>query len=184
MRALATVALCLALGEVERPGGPLTAGTRLIYESGGTRTTWIVDSVRADSGVGCETVWIRRDASAEERRDCVRDGALHRWDARTSSWVEQRPVAAGLVRSYRRGAVRSEFQTHRVLIDTISGRAFPVVETTVLTFDSTGAVRRRLPERYSIGLTSATSGVFEVPDSAAASGWSVRQEFRLVAVER
>jgi hypothetical protein len=83
------------------------------------------------------------------------------------------PRAAG-------GLVR--YETGQRMVDTISGRPFDVLPTTVTTIDSTGRAIRRLRERYALALTTAVHGVFETVDSTATSGWRVTQEFQLVAI--
>jgi hypothetical protein len=57
-----------------------------------------------------------------------------------------------------------------------------VIPTTVTTFDSTGQIVRRLRERFSVALATATGGVFEVPDTTQSSGWRTIQRFELVAI--
>ncbi|MGH7561503.1 MAG: hypothetical protein ACRENB_10830 [Gemmatimonadales bacterium] len=76
------------------------------------------------------------------------------------------------------------FSTGAVSEETISGRRIVVVATTVLTVDSLGRPKRRLRERYSPGLLTATGGVFEVPDATAAGGWREERAFELREVRK
>jgi hypothetical protein len=69
-------------------------------------------------------------------------------------------------------------------VDTVSGRVIPVLVTTVTTLDSLGRPVRRLRERYAIGLATATSGTFEIPDSGTTGVWRPQQMFELRAIEQ
>jgi hypothetical protein len=84
------------------------------------------------------------------------------------SWSSRQP--SGDVVRYETGDAAEE---------KISGRAIPVVATTVTTFDSTGRPKRRLRERYALSLTTATGGTFEVPDSSRAGEWLSQRSFEL-----
>jgi hypothetical protein len=183
MRLLLIATTLLWAIAAEQPASALRSGMRLIYESGGQRAAWQIDSIKVDSVSHCGRVWLRRDTVAEDRSDCVSDGGLRRWNARAGRWIEQRPILADSKRRYPRPSGWVEFVTGAVEVDTISGRVFPVVSTTVTTFDSGGVAQRRLRERYSIGLSTATWGVFESRDGTGSNGWRVTQEFRLVAIE-
>lgn len=177
-------ALVGAGGQTPRPGEGLVAGMVLEYSTGTGTSKWVIDSVAGRGDPECGRVWLRRDTTSESRHDCVRAGVLERWSDGSSRWVEQRPVGLGGRRSYRRGAGTVEFLVEGFGVDTISGAAVPVVVTTVTTFDSAGVARRRLRERYAIGLTTATWGRFEAMDAGSPSGWTTQQEFRLVAIRR
>ena len=175
----------LALGwQAPRPSEGLAAGTILEYSASGGNSRWVVDSVAAVSDPGCGRVWLRREATPEHRHDCVRGEVLERWNDGSGRWVEVRPVTPGSRRRYRRGATEVEFVAERAGVDTVGGMPVPIVVTTVTTYDSTGTARRRLREHYSIGLTTATWGIFESADPTSASGWTTQQEFRLVAIRR
>lgn len=179
----AAVAL-LALGVAavsDRPAGLLTAGMLLTYESAGQQTVWVVDSVRSGGDPACGQVWIRIGPRPDQRHDCVRDGTLHRFDARTGQWREERPVTPDTERRYVRGSGTAVFTTGVERIDTIGSRLIRTVETTMVMLDSTGVPIRRLRERYAVGLTTATWGRFEMPDSAG--GWRIQQEFQLRSID-
>ena len=64
----------------------------------------------------------------------------------------------------------------------MSGIRVRVLETVVVTRDSTGRQVRRLREFYSPALATATSGVFEVPDSVRANNWLIQSSFKLVRI--
>lgn len=168
-----------------QPGRDLAAGTTLIYESGGGRQVWVVDSTKRDSVGWCGRVFLRRDAAAaEERFDCVEDGFLRRRSPTTGAWRRIRPIRPGLELTIpSAGGSQAIYRVGGAAVDTIGGRAIGVVETVVTTQDSSGVARRRLRERYAVTLTTATWGIFEVADSTAPSGWRTQQEFRLVAIE-
>ncbi|MHB1327722.1 MAG: hypothetical protein ACYC2K_05920 [Gemmatimonadales bacterium] len=182
MRVGAATFLALAVvAASDRPGELLTAGTRLVYESAGQETVWVVDSVQPGDDAACGRAWIRIGPRADERHDCIRDGALHRRDLRTGQWREERPVAPTTERRYARGVGTAVFETGELGTDTIGTRLVRTVETTMVMLDSTGTPVRRLRERYAVGLMTATWGRFEVPE--AGGGWRVQQEFRLRAIE-
>lgn len=173
----------LAAGAVEQPGRALEAGMVLTYQASGEQSTWRVDSVRLDSVPHCGVVWLTRVTTPERRHHCS-DGVVLSELQRDGSWTSVRPVAAPLERSVRRanGNVVT-YRSTATAIDTISGVAYPVVLTEVTTADSVGHLLQRLSERYSVGLTTATYGVFERPDPSG-TGWKTVSEFRLVSVGR
>ena len=74
------------------------------------------------------------------------------------------------------------YETGAVAEEVIGGLRIAVVATTVTTIDSSGRPKRRLRERYAIGLATATGGVFEVPDATAPDGWRAEQAFELRAI--
>jgi len=72
-----------------------------------------------------------------------------------------------------------------------------IIPRTTFTSDATGSSSRmkhhtyllpavylthQLNERFSIGLATATGGVFEIADSTQVGGWLVRRRFDLVAI--
>ncbi len=181
MRAAMAGLLAVAITVSDRPAELLTASTRLVYESAGQQTVWVVDSVRFGDDSACAQAWIRIGPRLEERHDCIRDGALHRLDLRSGQWREERPLAPSTERRYARGAGTAVFQTGALRTDTIGTRLVRTVETTMLMLDSTGTPVRRLLERYAVGLMTATWGRFETPEPGG--GWRVQQEFRLQAIE-
>ena len=112
-------------------------------------------------------------------------------DARSGMARPARPLGAraslevaqpngGRVR-YETGDVAEE-RINVEVSGTVMPNDIPVLPTTVTTFDSTGKVVRRLRERFSIGLATATGGAFEVPDSTQTGGWRVVRRFELVAI--
>jgi len=164
----------------------------LQYEANGVAgAPWRVELVERGLSLGGRTGCLRvRFAAggprlvADERVTCEAGGVLYSWDTAGRTWRASRPVAPArtLNQPTRTGAV--QYSTAGASDEAISGLAVRVVETTVLTTDSAGRVVRRLRERFAPVLGTATWGEFEVPDSAAASGWRVTQEFRLVAIRR
>lgn len=84
----------------------------------------------------------------------------------------------------RTGGGLIRFETTDPERDVVSGTVIEVIPTTVLTIGPDSLPIRRLRERYSVALTTATGGVFETPDSASPSGWRITQEFRLVEIRR
>lgn len=71
------------------------------------------------------------------------------------------------------------YETGERAEEEISGRAIPVVQTTVTTSDSSGRPKRRLRERYALSLTTATGGSFETADSGGRAEWRSQRSFEL-----
>ena len=166
----------------------LEPGMRLVYESEGeSQPPWSVDSVSRGAalreGSECAVVHLRRrpdQSPPEESRLCLANDTLYRWDAKRAEWAITRPVGPGMSWTSRQAngdVVR--YETGETAGETISGRAVPIVRTTVTTFDSTGSPRRRLRERYALSLTTATGGSFETPDSGRAGSWLIQRSFEL-----
>ena len=165
----------------------LQAGMHLLYESEGEQQPpWIIDSVgRATlrEGSECVVVHLRRrpdQSSPDEHRLCLAHDTLYRWEDKRADWSVMRPVGPRMSWTTRQGdgdVVR--YETGETAEERISGRAIPVVRTTVTTSDSTGRPRRRLRERYALSLTTATGGTFEIADSGAAGEWRAQRSFEL-----
>ena len=174
-----------------RLGGDLTQGLRLVYASNGQeQPAWVVDSVTSRLALlpqgDCARFYLRRrpdQAMAEENRVCVVRDTLFGWDARRAGWQPRRPVGPGmtLVLPQANGDTVT-FTTGTPSEEAISERNLVVIPTTVLTVDSLGRPKRRLRERFSPGLVTATGGVFERADSGSAAGWRVEQTFELRAI--
>ncbi len=185
------IAIIVALQGAAKPGGLLRPGTVLVYSTGGVETSWTIDSVAADTTLGGRTgcVRLRLRTSPQQRESSVRawcvDGAtLTTWDDRTGAHRPARPAAAGSRLELKSGANTVRFETGAMSVDTIGGVAIPVVPTVVVTRDSSGAAVRRLRERFSAGLLTATSGVFEVPDTSRSGAWREERRFTLVAIRQ
>ncbi len=174
------------------PGAQLRQGMELRYESGGAaQPPWTVDSLVLGAtlrpGMECAVVRLRRnpDRPPDESRLCVGHDTLYRYEPTAGDWAISRPVGPGMVWETRQpGGDRVRYETGARAEETISGLVIAVVPTTILTTDSLGAPKRRLRERYALSLTTATGGVFEVPDSAAAGGWRASQAFELREIRR
>ena len=170
----------------------LRPGLRLVYASGATeQPAWTVDSVTHGVAVaqrqGCARIVLRtrpEQPAPEVRLVCRGGDTLFAWNAAAGALRVQRPVGAGMsiaLPQSNGGTVR--YETGGAGDATVSGRPFRFVHTTVTTHDASGRVVRRLRERYAIALATALDGVFEVPDSAATSGWREAQRFVLARVE-
>jgi hypothetical protein len=178
-------------GLAEPPGALLRPGMQLIYSSNDQdQPPWFIDSVRADPslrpGSHCVVLHQRRQpgqTQAEISRLCLANDTLFSWNTERNEWRPQRPVRPGMVMEFTRAngsRVRYEVGgTGQERVLGLSVDRVPVVLTTVTTMDSAGRPVRRLRELYAIGLVTATSGEFEVPDSSAAEGWRVEQRFKL-----
>ena len=174
----------------ERISSLLRPGMQLVYGSGVNQSPMIVDSVSHDTTLGGRSGCVRirqrasrPDAVLETRAYCSDAMLMYTWDDTSSSPRASRPLRSGdSLRVSLRNGGSAVFTTTIAAAETISARVVRVIPTTVLTRDSTGRVIRRLTERFSIGLATATGGVFEVPDSTQVGGWRVTQRFELTAI--
>ena len=200
MRTKIAFACCLvvALGTMpaQRRVGHATAlqdGMRLVYGSGeALQAPWFVSGVqRGVSGRGggdCARFVLQRGATpsaADSAYSCIAGDTLFNATAGGTIWTAARPVGANMSVSVRtRSGGIARYETGGMGADTVSGEVIPVVVTTVTTLNAEGKPVRRLRERYSVGLGTATSGEFAAPDSTAADGWRVEQAFALRRIER
>jgi hypothetical protein len=171
-----------------RAGELLRVGTTLVYSSGGVETAWTIDSLASDTTLGdrsgCVRMRLRLGPTAPQstRAFCADSGRLLTWDDRLQQHRAARPLIANGSLAVRSTGSVSVFETGDFAADTISGVPIDVIPTTITTRDSTGRVVRRLRERFSVQLLTATRGVFEVPDPAQQRGWRVERQFDLVRV--
>jgi hypothetical protein len=173
-----------------KPGDALRSGMQLVYSRGSAASPpWVIDSVQHDATIGgrrgCARIHLRTapESPAEVRAICVWDGEQHAWNAATSSFVLQRPVAANkVVVLPGRGGASSKYETGACETERVGAHEIVVFPTVVTTMDSTGKIVRRLRERYAPSLGTATGGIFEVPDPSAPGGWKTQLEFRLVEI--
>jgi hypothetical protein len=166
---------------------------RLVYHSNGeAQPPWRVDSIAtipaSNPGSDCRVVHLRRQPTqprSDEHRYCLTRDTLFTWDNARQGWFPARPAATGMLLSVpRRVGGIVEYRTDGMSVDTISGREIPVLVTTVTTIDSLGRPVRRLRERYALGLATATSGTFELPDTGTAGVWRPQQVFELRSIEQ
>lgn len=171
----------------------LQPGTRLRYEGNGQpQPPWVIDSVQrevAHAGrQGCVRVVLRTrgdSAAAEVRLHCVAGDTLLAWSAQGSRFRPQRPLTPGRQLTIDGASgMTQEVTTGAVEVDTIEAHRVVVIPTVLITRGAHGQPVRRLTERYAPSLATATAGVFETADSAAANGWRVVQRFALVGISR
>ncbi|MEX2178247.1 MAG: hypothetical protein WD801_06025 [Gemmatimonadaceae bacterium] len=182
--------LLAALTSADSPGALLSRGTQLVYASAGQDAPpWTVEQITRDTTLGgmhrCSVIHLRTSpaqAAPEHRMYCVRGDTLFAWDSAQLRHAPLRPVGPDMSMEVKGRTVTSTYVTGERLREAIGSVAVDVLVTTVTTRDSTGAVVRRLRERYSVGLATATGGVFEIPDSTASSGWRQQRAFELVRV--
>jgi hypothetical protein len=176
----------------QSPAADLRAGMQLVYASGGRENpAWLVEAVVHDTTLNgmsrCSAVTLRVNPAAtapERRMTCARNDSLFAWDSAGNSHRFVRPIGPRMTTEMQGRTTVSTYETSGLSADTISGLATPVVLTTVTTRDSTRRVLRRLRERYAPGLGTATTGVFEVPDSTQSTGWRTERSFTLVRITR
>ena len=104
-------------------------------------------------------------------------------DERTGTHRPSRPLRGGdSLRSPQRNGGSALCETAATIEELIGTRTITVVPTTVTTRDSTGTPVRRLRERFSIGLATATGGVFEERDLTQPGGWRIARSFELTLI--
>jgi len=171
-------------------GRDLAPGLQLIYASNDQeQPAWVIDSVIAGMALlpqgDCAQFYLRRQpdqARAEENRACIVGDTLFIWDPRRATWQPRRPVGPGMTLNFpQANGDTIRYTTGAPAEEVISGRRLVVIPTIVLTVDTLGRPKRRLRERFALGLVTATGGVFERPDSGIA-GWRVEQTFELRAI--
>jgi hypothetical protein len=174
-------------------GSLLRPGMQLVYYSNGkAQPPWLIDSIAAIPSPSpdseCRIIHLRRQPTQpqpDQNRFCLTRDTLFSWDQARQGWVPARPAGIGMRLTVpRRVGGTVEFRTDGMSVDTVSGRVIPVLVTTVTTLDSLGRPVRRLRERYAIGLATATSGTFEIPDSGTTGVWRPQQMFELRAIEQ
>ncbi len=188
--AAAVVGLAAPLAAQDaKPGSMLKTGMILVYSSNGSETPWSIDSLSADttlgSRTGCVRFRLRMSPTAPQatRAFCSDTAFLHAWDERASQLRQSRPLRPGVPMESRAPSGNvSTYEAGPEQVERIGGVAVTVIPTVVTTRDSTGRIIRRLRERFSLALLTATGGVFEAPDSASATGWRTQQAFELVAI--
>lgn len=184
----------LALSTAESPGRLLSPGMRLVYSSGGRETpAWVIEDIVRDTSLGemsnCSVIRLRTSPtqpSPEVRAQCVSDNVLYAWDASSQRHRALRPLATGVSMATRSnpGGTSSTFEVIAHGTESIDAHELSVIATIVTTRDSTGRVVRRLRERFSLALATATGGVFETPDSSSATGWRTVQALELTRILR
>jgi hypothetical protein len=207
---VATIALVLttrlavgqpSAGAPESLASRLQPGMQLVYASDGIESPpWTLDSVTRNVTLGTRTGCVRlrlrtspTQAVPDTRQHCVEGNTMLNWDERSASAQPARPLGArALLEIIQANGGRARFETGDAVVErikvtpsSIAGEAptaIDVLPTVVTTMDSTGKIVRRLRERFSIALATATGGVFEVPDSTQSSGWRVVRQFELVAI--
>ncbi len=98
--------------------------------------------------------------------------------------MEMRQANGGLIAYQTAEPVVERVSVESIATGQIVLTDIEVIPTTVTTGDSTGKVVRRLRERFSVALATATGGVFEVPDSTQATGWHTVRSFALVRIRK
>ncbi|MBC7895943.1 MAG: hypothetical protein H7066_11065 [Cytophagaceae bacterium] len=169
----------------------LVAGLQLTYASNGAPSPpWQVESVERDLAIGGRAGCLRvrfapggPRSGPDVRVTCEDQGMLFAWDSTRSTWRPSRPIQGGGTLDLQSGRNRLRFVASASSVDTVAGHLVRVIETTMVTSDSTLAPIRRLRERYAPALGTATWGVFERPDPASPGGWTVDQEFKIVGIK-
>lgn len=174
------------------PGGLLKPRMTLVYSAGGNPSKpWIVDAVATGATFAGKPetshIQIRKNGEGsdiEEVRLAREAGILLEYEEAHKVWRPSRPVRPGKTLEIRdqAGRLTTRYEAGAPGLEAISGRLIPVIHTTVVFFDKDGRPARRLRERYSTGLATATGGVFEVADPGAAGGYKPTLEFELVQI--
>jgi hypothetical protein len=175
----------------QRANVQLVAGLELTYAANGTPSPpWRVESVERDVSLGGRTGCLRvryapggPRAGADVRVTCEADGIIFAWDSTRATWRPSRTVRVSSSLDISSGANVNSYATFSFRVDTVGVHPVRVLETHLVTKDSTGKPVRRLSEFYSPALATATWGKFERPDPSVPGGWKVEQEFKLVAIK-
>jgi hypothetical protein len=189
LRTVSLVSLIVALAAGDpRLASDLRLGMRLVYASEGRdRPAWVVELVETGAplkeGADCARVKIRRqagEAAVPEERLCIENGMLYAWNAREGSWLAQRPVGPHMELTIPRANGDSvRYVTGDMEEHVIGQHRFRVVGTVMTTTDAAGKPKRRLTERYAVGLGTAIGGRFELPDPEMPGAWRTEQIFEL-----
>jgi hypothetical protein len=195
--ALAGTALTL---QGQRPvlASMLEQGMQLVYSSDGQSSPpWTIDSIVRDVSIGdhagCIRIRLRLNPAqptADTRIHCVDSLTMLNWDTRAGAIRPARPLGENAQLDIRQNGGRNGFATTQPTVERVRVERGPaidtvsvdVVPTTVTTFDSSGKAVRRLRERFSVALATATGGVFEVADSTVPGGWRTTQVFNLALI--
>ena len=179
----------------------LEPGFQLVYASNGAESPpWVIDSVVRDVSLGGRTGCVRlrlrtnpTQAVASTRIHCVESMTMLNWDSLPKVWRPARPLGANSALDLPLpGGGRNRFEAghptmEKIVVERGATRdsvTVEVIPTTLTTFDSTGKAIRRLRERFSVALATASGGVFEVVDSTQAGGWRLNQTFDLVLLRQ
>jgi hypothetical protein len=171
----------------QRLGALLRPGTQMLYMLDASETFWTVDSIARDTVLGGRPHCVRfrlrldiRQTEPDTRAYCADSLMMYGWDDRTRTHTALRPLSAGGVLDVKAGDMTIHYESGAMTMDRISGTPVEVIPTTITIRDATGTVVRRVRERFSLGLATATGGVFEMPDSSAASGWRQEQRYEII----
>ena len=174
----------LVAAQAAQIGSALSEGVELVYESGGVaQAPWVYDSVRVVERADFDRCIVTQRRSEPARESCVRaDTLFERTEAGAYRAVRpigpdmyvEVPSASGDVLHYSTG----EIELRRFE----DGLEVAALATTIVTYDRSGTITRRLHEHYAPSLLTAVSGVFEVPDESG--GWTSVLEFSLSEVRR
>ena len=178
-------------------GSLLVTGMQLVYERDGVQTPWTIDSVVPFSATGmkgCIRIQLRTSptqATPEKRAHCSDSATMYNWDDRLGRPRGVRPLLVNMLMEMRQqNGTLVRYEASAPTLERIRTERGPnadttaieVIPTVVTTMDSTGKAVRRLRERFSVGLATATGGVFEVPDSTTAGRWRTTLQFELVRI--
>ena len=182
-----------AQAQLLEPGSLLKQRMSLQYEAGTKRgEPWMIDLVEMDRPhAGREHtshIRIRKDgrSSAPEDLRLARDESqLLEFAASSSHWQPSRPLRPGQTLKVRdsKGPVTSRYETGAYSLEQISGIIVTVLLITVTFLDAAGKPSRRLRERYSIGLATATGGVFETAEDSSPGQFKPTLKFELIEIK-
>ena len=173
---IALLMLCASFTlAAELPGELLRNGMQLTYSSNGkSLPPWTIQSVDADLSYdgmsGCtktEVVYGNPD-DRETKWECISDNLLHVHDG--ERWIPTRPIGEHM----RFG----NYETHESAIQELGGFRLKTVKTIRYNYNGDGTIKNRLREYYSVGLGTATEGVFEIP------AWTPFNTFKLISISQ
>ena len=159
--------------QVPQIGSVLVPGMQLVYSSDGVESPpWMIDSVVTftDGGRACVRIRLRTSpaqASPEARAHCADSSTMSNRHEPTGQWRSARPLRPFVLMELRQAnGVLVAYEAAEPVVERISFERIAsgqkvltdieVIPTTVTTRDSSGKVVRRLRERFSVALATAT----------------------------
>lgn len=172
------------------PREQLKPDLRVTYTANGNlQSPWIINVIRLNQthkGLsGCTYSEIRYDeVDLQSSWECISDKYLFQY--KDNNWLPARPIGSNMRLEERNadGKTVAVFETKDAKEVEIDGVRTKVLKTIVHRFNDDGTIKYRLTEDFSIGLGTATEGVFEAPDKDSESGWRTFTTFKLIKISR
>ncbi len=179
-----------AYAEVIHPRQFLKPGMQLTYSANGSsQQPWEILNLEIDIAhvgmSGCTKVSIEyAKDEVEESWECISNNYLHTFES--NRWWASRPIGPNMRLEIKSnsGKVKSIYETKDYGISEIGGAEYKVLKTIIVNLNEDGSIKNRITENFSIGLGTATEGVFEVPDTSYETGWRSINHFKLITISK